>query len=179
MNLNFDTATLTQTEAQAAILLLSTLFPSAAIPSTLERSQPPQTAAEHVAASAPASGPTLVQPDPTPIPARKRRTKAEMEAAAQDALADPTQGSDAAAAAASGTTQPATASSPTAPAGEATQAAKSISADELRALLNGYIKKHTMEAAIAILKEFGCNRVTEALALDPIKLNELASKLNA
>ena len=175
MNLNFDTATLTPTEAQAAILLLSTLFPSAAIPATPERPQPPQTAAEHVAASAPTSGPTLVQPDPTPA-TRKRRTKAEMEAAAQDAPADPSQGSDAAAAAASGTTQPVTASSATAPAGEAT---KPISADELRALLNGYIKKHTMEAAIAILKEFGCNRVTEALALEPTKLNELAAKLNA
>lgn len=178
MNLNFDTATLTQTEAQAAIVLLSTLFPSAAIPSTPERPQPPQIAAEHVVASTPASGPTLVQSDPTPA-TRKRRTKAEMEAAAQDAPSDPTHGSDAAAAAASSTTQPATASSPTAPAGEAAQATKPISADELRALLNGYIKKHTMEAAIAILKEFGCNRVTEALALDPIKLNELASKLNA
>ena len=96
--------------------------------------------------------------------------------APKDAPADPTQGSAAADAAASGTTGPATAASSTAPAGDP---AKPISADDLRSLLNSYIKKHGMDEAIAQLKRFGCNRVTEALALDPVKLNELASALNA
>ena len=35
-----------------------------------------------------------------------------------------------------------------------------------------------MDEAIKQLKAFNCNRVTEALALDPIKLNELAAALN-
>ena len=56
--------------------------------------------------------------------------------------------------------------------------AKPISADELRSLFNAYISKNSMEAAIAILQSFNCNRVTEALALEPAKLNELAAKLN-
>jgi len=34
-----------------------------------------------------------------------------------------------------------------------------------------------MDEAIGKLKAFGCNRVTEALNLDPVKLNELAAAL--
>jgi hypothetical protein len=71
------------------------------------------------------------------------------------------------AAAASGTTQSATATPGTVP----------VSADELRALLNGYIAKHSMEEAIGQLQHFGCNRVTEALTLDPIDLAALAGAL--
>ena len=53
-----------------------------------------------------------------------------------------------------------------------------IDADQLRALLNGYIARHSMEEAIEKLRAFGCNRVTEALALESAKLNELAATLN-
>jgi hypothetical protein len=44
-------------------------------------------------------------------------------------------------------------------------------------LLNGYIAKHSMEEAIGQLKTFGCNRVTEALALKPAMLSALAEAL--
>jgi hypothetical protein len=75
---------------------------------------------------------------------------------------------------ASGTAQAATAATSTAPA----SAPKPISAEELRSLLNAFISKHSMEEAIEKLRSFGCNRVTEALALEPAKLNELAAVLN-
>jgi hypothetical protein len=125
--------------------------------------------------------------DPAPAPEahkRTRRTKAQIEAdeaaekgsavaASQVTSTDPTQGSAVTNAAASGTTQSATASPTTASVPEA----KPITADELRALLNGYISKHSMDEAIGKLREFGCNRVTEALSLDPVKLGELAEAL--
>jgi len=95
---------------------------------------------------------------------------AQTPAASGSAVTDPTQGSTAGSAApsaeASATTQSATASSPT------------VTADELRGLLNGYIAKHSMEAAIAVLQSFDCNRVTEALSLAPEQLRALADKLN-
>jgi hypothetical protein len=56
--------------------------------------------------------------------------------------------------------------------------AKPLTAEELRALLNGYIARHSMEEAIGRLREFGCSRVTEALALAPGKLAVLAEALN-
>jgi hypothetical protein len=59
----------------------------------------------------------------------------------------------------------------------ATATIGTVSADELSALLNGYIAKHSMEEAIGQLKNFGCNRVTEALALEPVKLKALAEAL--
>ena len=124
------------------------------------------------------------QSEPTPInqpTARHRRTKAEIAAdeasKAQASPADPTPvtaepgpavtDSVVPAAAASGTTQSATATPGTVP----------VSADELRALLNGYIAKHSMEEAIGQLQRFGCNRVTEALALDSIELAALTGAL--
>lgn len=175
MNLNFDTATLTPTEAQAAILLLSTLFPTS-------KSQPAPAAAGPVLVPVAGSlnvseaGDVEVAERPLPVePAttRHRRTKAEM-AAAKDAPADPTS------AVAAGAEPTATAESvKTTDANPSGGTAKPISADDLRSLLNTYIKKHGMDEAIAQLKRFGCNRVTEALALDPVKLNELAAALNA
>ena len=129
----------------------------------------------------PTPTPAVNQPaaEPGPAVTRHRRTKAEIaadEAAAKNAEqaqpqatpSDPTPASAAPAAAASGTTQSATAEPSTAP----------VSADDLRALLNGYIAKHSMEEAIGQLQNFGCNRVTEALALDPVKLNALAEALH-
>jgi hypothetical protein len=92
-----------------------------------------------------------------------------MEAAAnakpQASPADPTPASAVQTAEVSVTTQSATASKST------------VSADELRGLLNGYIAKHSMEEAIGRLKAFGCNRVTEALALESGALNALAEAL--
>lgn len=179
MNVQFDTSALTKVEAQGIIVLLTTLFPiSSSQPVRSSPAVPSAAQPDPTPAPTPSTGPVLVPPavqssSDQPTATRHRRTKAEM-AAAKDAPADPTQGSAVEAAAASGTTGPATASSATAPAGEA----KPISADDLRSLLNSYIKKHGMDEAIAQLKRFGCNRVTEALALDPVKLNELAAALN-
>lgn len=176
MNVQFDTSALTKVEAQGIIVLLTTLFPvSSSQPVSSSPAVP--SAAQPDLAPAPTARPVLVPPTTQapdqPTTTRHRRTKAEM-AAAKEAPADPTQNSAVANAAASSIMQPATASSATAPAGEA----KPISADDLRTLLNSYIKKHGMDDAIAQLKRFGCNRVTEALALDPVKLNELAAALN-
>jgi hypothetical protein len=144
-----------------------------------------QDAVEATADSEPATGPTLVASEPAPeTHKRTRRTKAQIEAdeaaekgsavasVAQTAPSDPTQGSAVTNAAASATTQSATAQVSTAPAND-----KPITADELRALLNGYISKHSMDEAIGKLREFGCNRVTDALSLDPVKLGELAEAL--
>jgi hypothetical protein len=124
----------------------------------------------------PIPGLALVQPtaEPAPVdpPKRTRRTKEQIAAdeAKQVASSDPTLASAAANAAASDTTQ-------SAPAQPSTADAKPLSAEELRALLNGYIAKHSMEDAIGKLKAFGCNRVTEALSLEPAKLNELVEAL--
>jgi hypothetical protein len=107
----------------------------------------------------------------------------------QAAPADPTPASAAPSAGASGTTQSATAPTSTVLAPEVRTigtgptplrvlAPTKIDADTLRALLNAHIAKHSMEEAIAILQAFGCNRVTEALALDPAKLAELAGRLD-
>lgn len=57
------------------------------------------------------------------------------------------------------------------------EAQKPLTAEELRTLLNGYISRHSMEDAIEKLKGYGCNRVSEALTLEPAKLAELAAVL--
>ena len=189
MNIQFETSQIGQAEAQGLVSLLSSLFPTATaglVPNGLIP-QPPApkneeeaifgapiriTPASSVPVQAEPAEPTSpsapVQSEPTPITTKRtRRTKAEMEAAAkpQAAPADPTPASAAQTAEVSVTTQSATASKST------------VSADELRALLNAYIAKHSIEEAISQLKAFGCNRVTEALSLDPEKLNELAEVL--
>jgi hypothetical protein len=182
MNIQFETSQIGQAEAQGLISLLSSLFPTASLalngpvpqPSApvllhktevadFETSAPPAVPAPALAL-VPAQSAQSVEPITTK---RTRRTKAEMEAAAkpQAAPADPTPASAAQTAEVSVTTQSATASKST------------VSADELRALLNGYIAKHSMEEAIGQLKTFGCNRVTEALSLEPEKLNKLAEAL--
>jgi hypothetical protein len=176
MNIQFDD-NISQNQAQGIILLLTSLFPS------LGNSHPvspapshihiyPTTAATEPQPEQPSQSPVTAVTEPTTeAPKRTRRTKAEMEAERAITPSDPTQGSAATPAEASGTIQSAPVGNPTA------DAAKPISADELRGLLNNHIAKHSMEGAIAILQSFGCNRVTEALALDPIKLNELAAVL--
>jgi hypothetical protein len=179
MNIQFETSQIGQTEAQGLILLLSSLFPTATaglVPNGLTL-QPPAPENEEeaifgVPIQAEPAAPTAAhaQPEPTSeSPKRTRRTKAEMEAAAnakpQASPADPTPASAVQTAEVSVTTQSATASKST------------VSADELRGLLNGYIAKHSMEEAIGRLKAFGCNRVTEALALESGALNALAEAL--
>ena len=145
----------------------------------------------------PASTPAPAQPEQPAFepPKRTRRTKAQIEAdevaakqasgvapaspalyssaSTQAAPADPTPASAVQTAAASVTTQSVTAPTATVLAPEV----RTVSADELRALLNGYIAKHSMEEAIGQLKTFGCNRVTEALALKPAMLSALAEAL--
>ena len=196
MNIQFETSQIGQAEAQGLVSLLSSLFPTATaglVPNGLT-SQPPApkneeesifgapiriTPASSVPVQAEPAAPTSpsapAQPEPTPITSKRtRRTKAEMEAAkAQAAPADPTPASAVQTAAASATTQSVTAPTATVLAPEV----RTVSADELRSLLNGYIAKHSMEEAIGQLKTFGCNRVTEALALKPAMLNALAEAL--
>ena len=196
MNIQFETSQIGQAEAQGLVSLLSSLFPTATaglVPNGLT-SQPPApkneeesifgtpiriTPASSVPVQAEPAAPTSpsapAQPEPTPITSKRtRRTKAEMEAAkAQAAPADPTPASAVQTAAASVTTQSVTAPTATVLAPEV----RTVSADELRSLLNGYIAKHSMGEAIGQLKAFGCNRVTEALALEPVKLKALAEAL--
>ena len=118
-------------------------------------------------------GPELVVQPEQPS-TRKRRTKEQiaMDEAAKQAPA-PTSASVVTA-----EPSPAVESAKTTDASLSAGTTKPITADELRASLNAYIAKHSMEEAIAILKSFGCGRVSEALALDPAKLAELAGQLN-
>lgn len=107
-----------------------------------------------------------------PTTTRKRRTKAEIAADEAAAQAKASTGPAEVKQVASEATPAPTATT------EPTQTTKPIDADTLRSLLNSHIQKHSMEETIAILQSFGCNRVTEALALEPTKLAELASKLD-
>jgi len=177
MNIQFDTDTLTLAEAQGLTSLVASLFPKLSVSAPGPVSGP-VTSIALVPATAPAAQPEAQpvqpsQPTPPEAPAqpasaavvaeqpakRHRRTKAEIEA-------------DEAAAKQAPVTE-----APAAPTTTAAADAKPIDADDLRFLLNGYIAKHSMEEAIGQLQAFGCNRVTEALALDPAKLNSLAEVL--
>ena len=199
MQISFDTGTIGQAEAQGLVALLSSLFPTSStqpVTDTLTRQTPevvpapsPRNEQEAIFGvptqsnpiDAPTTGPTLVQPEVSAEPntKRTRRTKAQIEAdeaAAKQNIPTST---------VAGIVEP----SPAAESAKTTVASpsensvsaatvKPITADELRALLNAYIAKHSMEEAIAILQKFKCNRVSEALALDPAKLAELAGQLN-
>jgi len=186
MNVNFDTCTMSRTDALGVVALMTSLFdlstsngqadPAPSSPALqLVPSNPPAQAVTEVNASAPDAG-AATQASSEPQTTRKRRTKAEIaadEAAAKQAAVDPT---------AAGAEQPASAesakttdASPSASA-SATEA-KPLTADELRTLLNGYIARHSMEEAIKQLQAFNCNRVSEALTLEPAKLAELAAVL--
>ena len=111
------------------------------------------------------------QPLVPPATTRRRRTKEQIAAdeAAKQTLVEAAEGSLNASEAGDVGTVVKTPATPT--------TVGPITADELRALLNGYIARHSMEDAIGQLKTFGCNRVTEALALEPTKLNALAEAL--
>ena len=179
MQINFDTSSIGQAEAQGLIALLSNLFPPSGQPSLPPQSAsslPPPTPValvpmENNLTQAPEpTDPTSQAPEPTAT-GRRRRTKAEMAA---DALLEKAgHATTTAATTTAATTEPEPSELP-----PATQAqAQAVSADELRALLNGYIAKHSMEAAIAVLKSFNCNRVTEALSLPADQLSQLAEAL--
>ena len=181
MNIQFD-ENISQNQAQGIILLLTTLFP------TMNNSQP----VSHSTAPAPtlqtaiesttdlqqqtetrSGGPELVILPEQPS-TRKRRTKEQiaMDEAAKQAPMEAVRGSLNVSEAGDVEVAAKVPATPT------ETSAKPITADELRASLNAYIAKHSMEEAIAILKSFGCGRVSEALALDPAKLAELAGQLN-
>jgi hypothetical protein len=179
VNINFDPSTTSQAEIKGLIAFLSALLPNSQISVTTE--VPAQVQASHPSANGPVLVPAPIdqsaQPtqsdqlspssSPTEPTRRGRRSRAEIAA-------------DEAAKAASTSAPPAdTSTQPVAEASIAPNGAvKTVSADELRSLLNAFIQKHSMEEAIKKLESFGCNRVTEALSLDPVKLNELAASLN-
>jgi hypothetical protein len=116
-----------------------------------------------------AAGPTLVQPEPT---TRKRRTKTEIAAATGAADAEGAAAKQASTPTAGPTLQTAIKSTT-----EAQSTTKPIDAEALRELVNGYIAAHSMEAALELLQEFKCNRVNEAMALEPAKLSALVARL--
>lgn len=182
MNIQFDSASLTKTEAQGLIVLLSTLFgqtsqPNLSAPAPATLNEQLKASLEQTEPTSVSSGPVLVEPTTEATTKRTRRTKEQIAAdEAAKAAAPPTVGDQLAAAEAA---RKAAAGPGSAAANQAAQSANGkIDADQLRALLNGYIARHSMEEAIEKLRAFGCNRVTEALALESVKLNELAATLN-
>ena len=170
MNIQFDTASLNPTEAQAIIALLSVLYGQ---PSEQPAPAPPNLNEQiKVSVEQLSTGPVLVEPTTEATTKRTRRTKEQIAAdQAAAAAAPPTVGDQLAAAEAA---RKAEAAQPARP----VNGTAKIDADQLRTLLNGYIARHSMEEAIEKLRAFGCNRVTEALALESAKLNELAATLN-
>jgi hypothetical protein len=48
----------------------------------------------------------------------------------------------------------------------------------LRALLNDFIQKHSMDEALAVLRSFGCVRLTDAAALPAEKLSALVARIS-
>ena len=177
MNIQFDTASMNPSEAKALLVFLSTLYGQ---PSQ-QPAPAPTTFHEQLKASVEQpSGPVLVEPTTEATTKRTRRTKEQIaadEAAKQqqpptvgDQLAAAEAARKAAAAQQADTIRQDTV--------QPVNGATKIDGDQLRALLNGYIARHSMEDAIEKLRAFGCNRVTEALALESAKLNELAAMLN-
>ena len=206
MNIQFDD-NITQPQAQGIILLLTSLFPalnnsqpvSHPVPTTeaqaiggvpIPTPSAPPVAADRGYSSGDeynprlavgkdyeeairkeqttAPGPTPVQSEPT---TRKRRTKAEIAADEAQAKAQ---------AALSAGVPVAEVSTPTPTTAEPTPApTKPIDAEALRGLVNTYIAAHSMEAALALLQEFKCNRINEAMTLEPAKLSALVARLQA
>ena len=184
MNIQFESDKINQRQAQGLILLLQSLYP------TLNNSQPVNSLAPTASlyyaringvetevqptlsesASGTLSDPVQTQAGPTPVadaPKRTRRTKAEIAEAMQQAA-------DVAAKHAA-TPAESTESQPTT---EAQSTTKPITKEELTALASGFIQRHSMEDAFALLQSYGCGRINEVLALPTDKLNELAGKLN-
>ena len=178
MQISFDTASVAPQEITGLIALLDALIshPQQIPPPASEQEAIFGVSTQAIPTDAPTTGPTLVQPEVSAEPntKRTRRTKAEIAAdeAAKQAPMEAVRGSLNVSEAGDVEVAAKVPATPT------ETSAKPITADELRASLNAYIAKHSMEEAIAILKSFGCGRVSEALALDPAKLAELAGQLN-
>jgi hypothetical protein len=194
MNIVFDTERITADEAKGVISLLANLFSTLNLyPVSPSTSTPPAPANEEQAIF---GVPVLAQPDtqqpasseqirraqvaqdvPDPAPSsdgkRHRRTKAEIEAEKVAAAQTPTT-------AAGAELKPVAESAKTTDAKSSVTtevAAAAVTADQLRTLLSEHIARHSMEDAIGKLRDFGCNRVTEALQLEPAKLSALAEAL--
>ena len=173
MHIQFETSTLTPDETLGLIAFLETLLPvneqyNQAVPGPHIPAPSPTTEKQAIfgvpVQATPTDAPTP-SAEPTPIdeaPKRKRRTKAEIEA-------DEAAAAKAAAAPAEPTLQTAIEST--------TESPKPITKEILTELTNGYIARHSMEEALAILKTTGCQRLSEAMAMEPAKLAELAEKL--
>jgi len=189
MNVTFDTASSTEAEVRGLIALLSALLPPSG-PSASSQASVPVSGSQFISSTstialakdqpvsrqdeeAPVNAATELPAESAPAK-RGRKPRAVADAAA--ASAEPAAG--AAEAPQAGVAQPGSA-----PVGQVIavsngQPNKVVSADDLRALLNGFIARHSMEEAIGKLRAFGCNRVSEALTLEPSKLSELAADLN-
>ena len=174
MNIQFDSASLTKTEAQGLIVLLSALYSgqiethtAAPVPAPTNIHEQLKAGVDQTPAEPVPAGLVLVEPVTGPAVKRTRRTKAQI--AADEAARTPTVGDQLAAAEAA---RKATAEA------AVNGAAEVVSENELRSLLNGYIQKHSMEEAIEKMRAFDCNRVTEAMALDAGKLHELVAALH-
>ena len=180
MNIAFDTSSTTRAEVRAIMALLSNLFvednqpvlpfppPNSPVPTPIPTpipvELPPAAVTPQTAEAAPAESQATTEAAAEQPARRGRKPKPQPQADAQTEAA-PVQETEQTQA------QPAAESAPAA-------ASKPLTAEDLRALLNGFIARHSMEAAIEVLKSFGCNRVSQALTMEPAKLAELAAKLN-
>jgi len=167
MILNIDTTQLTQSEAEGAISLLRSIFPSkhagGAVPT------PPATG------PALASGPILASVASEPSPAAQTPPSDQPEPS-DDAPAEPGP--------AVAEPGPAAKRRPGRPSKAPTKqpdpaSSTPITAEALRGVLDSFIQRHSMDEAINTLKAHGCNRVSEALALPADKLNALWAAINA
>jgi len=184
MNIQFETSTLTPDEKIGLIAFLEALLPDEGFLPVNEQNNltpaPSPTTEKQAIFGVPVQE-TPVQPgaaaEPTPInepTTRKRRTKAEIaadEAAAAKAAAEPVKGSLNVYEAGDVEVAEKPTSTPTA------VESKPITKEILTELTNGYIARHSMKEALAILKTTGCQRLSEAMAMEPAKLAELAEKL--
>jgi len=190
MNIVFDTERITAEEAKGVISLLANLFstlnlypvsPSTPVPPAPANEEQaifgvpvlPQTDTQQPAPQPVQATRAVSDPAPSNDVKRHRRTKAEIEAEKAAAAQTPT-------VAAGAELKPVAESAKTTDANSsatAEVAAVVVTADQLRTLLSEHIAKHSMEDAIGKLRDFGCNRVTEALQLEPAKLSALAEAL--
>ena len=178
MIVTFDTSSATPNEGRSLIALLSTLYGQNQ-PTTNPTPAPPTPDPVQISAASPQPVEDNVQSIAEPAK-RTRRTKAEIAADEAAAKVNPTQGAaaDPGPAAQLAEPQASEASAKTTDANLSGSAeTKAVSADELRGLLSNFITRHSMDDAIGKLKAFGCNRVTEAINLEPVKLSALAAEL--
>ena len=191
MNIQFD-SNISRSEAAGLVQLLTTLFPDlVSAPVNHLTPPPPPPSPEQLpepeldgpvagtalqqTATQPQSGLTLVQPSTEPATQRKRRTRAEIAAdeAARKAHAE----TEANRVATEGHPEEAEAILAESNTVATTEPTRPPTVEDLRNLFNGYIQSHDFEDALAILNKFGCNRISEAAALEPAKLVQLAASL--